>query len=149
MPHHAKHHASENRRAIERSLVTRTKNVSSLAEGRLWSRLLMLPIPTVYDAHILRTSLSPCKCPCKQGHLHGVSHHIASPMPTLAFVPVSPHRFSLNHVMGIKLCEEIDVGNEKLGEIGFKQILIGVPVRTLAPSGFTEAETIVLTSLTS
>ena len=39
MPHHAKHHASENRRAIERSLVTRTKNVSSLGEGRLWSRL--------------------------------------------------------------------------------------------------------------
>ena len=39
--------------------------------------------------------------------------------------------------------------NEKLGEIGFKWILIGVSVRALVPSGFTEAETIVLTSLTS
>ena len=37
MQHHAKHHASENRRTIERSLETRTKNVLSL--GRLWSRL--------------------------------------------------------------------------------------------------------------
>ena len=46
-------------------------------------------------------------------------------------------------------CTEIDVGYEKLGEIGFKWILIGVPVRALAPSGFTKAETIVLTSLTS
>ena len=33
--------------------------------------------------------------------------------------------------------------------IGCKWILIGVSVRALAPSGFTEAETIVLTSLTS
>ena len=33
--------------------------------------------------------------------------------------------------------------------IGCKWIIIGVPVRALAPSGFTEAETIVLTSLTS
>ena len=35
MPHHAKHHASENRRAIERSLVIRTMGGSSLGEGRL------------------------------------------------------------------------------------------------------------------
>ena len=33
--------------------------------------------------------------PCLQGHLHGVSHNLASPMPTNAFVSVSPIDFRL------------------------------------------------------
>ena len=34
----------------------------------------------------------------KQGHLHGVSHHSASPMPTPPLISVSPCFFPLNHI---------------------------------------------------
>ena len=116
MPHHAKHHASENRRAIERSLVTRTKNVLSLGEGRLWSRLLMLPRPTVSDAHILRTSLSP-SCASLQARTLAwcfASFGISDAYQCFCFS--FPHKFSLNYVMGINFCpNDVYDGDEKIG----------------------------------
>ena len=91
MPHYAKHHASENRRAIERSLVTRARWGTSLGEGRLW----LLRIGWYHDRPSPRLILC-AHCyhqatrPCAQGRLHGVSHHLASPMPAPAVVSVFP-----------------------------------------------------------
>ena len=60
MPHYAKHHASENRRAIARSLVIRTRwgdeprrGSVMIVKNRLISR------PTLSEAHIVCTLLSP------------------------------------------------------------------------------------------
>ena len=61
MPNDAKHHASENRRAIERSLVT---SVRYDVEPRRGSVMIMnkeglIPRPTLSEAHIVYTLLSP------------------------------------------------------------------------------------------
>ena len=62
----------------------------SLGEGRLWSQQLMIPQPTVSDAHIIRGCTAVTKlrvlAPSSQARLHGVSHNEASPMPIVPFV---------------------------------------------------------------
>ena len=84
MPHHAKHHASENRKAIERSLVTGTRG-----GGRASERVgcdceegeVDITTDPLRGSYCVNIAYHQAARPCKQGHLHGVSHHLASPMP--------------------------------------------------------------------
>ena len=55
-----------------------TKEGMSLVEGRLWSKLLMLPRPTVSDAH--HFIFWPVSKLRPQASLHGVNHNL--PFPT-------------------------------------------------------------------
>ena len=54
----------------------------------------LIPQPTLSEAHIVRTLLSPSCVSLQQGHLHGVSHHLASPMPVTCFSFSFPNEFS-------------------------------------------------------
>ena len=54
----------------------------------------LIPQQTLSEAHIVRTLLSPSCVSLLQGHLHGVSHHLASPMPVTYFCFSFPNGFS-------------------------------------------------------
>ena len=49
----------------------------------------LIPRPTLSEAHIVAHCYHQAARPCAQGRLHGVSHHLASPMPASAIVSVS------------------------------------------------------------
>ena len=68
----------------------------------------LVPPPTLSEAHIVYASLSPSCVSLPQGHLHGVSHQLASPMPLSFFqFPVSfpLSRFLSEFLLSLLVCE--------------------------------------------
>ena len=89
MPHHAKHHASSIA-AIERSLVIRIRDGFEPRRGSVMiiqngeNDTTTDPLRGSYFVHIAITKLRVLA----YRHLHGVSHHLASPMPVSVSVPI-------------------------------------------------------------